>query len=144
MPHVTVKIFVEDSSLIPLYATSGASGADLKAAEDGVLKPGEYKAVKTGVKLEIPEGYEAQIRPRSGLAAKYGVTILNSPGTIDSDYRGEIAVIMINHGKDVFAFKKGDRIAQMVVAKFEACKFEPADSLSGTERGAGGFGHTGI
>lgn len=143
MSRITVKIFTEDSSLIPIYATSGASGADLKAAEDGVLKTGEYRAIKTGIKLEIPVGYEVQLRPRSGLAAKYGVTLLNSPGTIDSDYRGEIAVILINHGNDTFTFKKGDRIAQMVVAKFEACEFEHTQSLSGTERGAGGFGHTG-
>lgn len=143
MDKTVIKIVAEDSSLIPVYASAGAAGADLKAAEDGTLAPGEYKTVKTGIRLEIPEGYEVQIRPRSGLAAKYGVTMLNSPGTIDSDYRGEIGVIMINHGKAPFSFKKGERIAQMVLAEFVKCEFTPVDALSDTKRGEGGFGHTG-
>lgn len=143
MDKAVVKIVAADSSLIPVYASAGSAGADLKAAEDGILAPGEYMTVKTGIRLEIPEGYEVQIRPRSGLAAKYGVTMLNSPGTIDCDYRGEIGVIMINHGKTPFSFKKGERIAQMVLAEFVKCEFLPVDALSETKRGEGGFGHTG-
>ena len=132
-----------DLDLIPVFATKGAAGADIKAASDGEIKPGEYKLVKTGIKLEIPEGYEAQVRPRSGLALKYGVTLLNSPGTIDSDYRGEIGAIMINHGNQVFTYKRGDRIGQLVFAKVINCEFIQSDFLSDTDRGSGGFGHTG-
>lgn len=143
MAAITVKILAEDESLFPVYASQSAAGADLKAAEDGTLLPGEYKMVKTGVRIELPEGYEAQVRPRSGIAAKHGVTMLNSPGTIDSDYRGEISVIMINHGKEPFSFKQGERVAQLVVAPVARCSFVRAGFLSGTERGEGGFGHTG-
>ena len=144
MSNITVKITVDHISLMPVYASEDAAGADLKTAEDGILNPGEYKLIKTGVKMELPEGYEGQVRPRSGLALKYGVTMLNSPGTIDSDYRGEIAVLMINHGKAPFVYKKGDRIAQLVVSKLVVCNFEKTDVLSSTKRGGGGFGHTGI
>ncbi len=129
--------------LYPVYATAGAAGADLKAAENGVLQPNEIKLIPTGVRMAIPVGYEVQIRPRSGLAAKFGVTMVNTPGTIDSDYRGEVKIIMINHGKEPFEYKYGDRIAQMVVAKCEICTFN-TDDIDETNRGSGGFGHTGI
>ena len=125
------------------YETAGASGADLKSKEDGILKSGERRLVKTGVFIELPAGYEAQVRPRSGLALKHGITMLNSPGTIDSDYRGEIGVIMINHGSEPFVYKKGDRIAQLVISKYSRVEFKNTLSLTETVRGAGGFGHTG-
>jgi len=130
---------------LPKYQTSGAAGADLRAniTEPIVLKPGEYKAIPTGIRISLPVGYEAQIRPRSGLAANFGVTTLNSPGTVDSDYRGEIKAILINHSREDFEISRGLRIAQMVIA--EVCRpvFREVDKLSDTERGNGGFGHTG-
>ncbi|UOD34865.1 dUTP diphosphatase [Deferribacteraceae bacterium V6Fe1] len=144
MQDIIVKVKALDNLLIPEYATDGAAGADLKSAEDGVIKPGEVKLVKTGLFLEIPDGYEGQVRPRSGLALKFGVTVLNSPGTIDSDYRGEVGVILINHGKENFSYKKGDRIAQLVFSKVIKAKFETAEQINSTARGAGGFGHTGV
>lgn len=136
-------IIAEEDCLIPSYETAGASGADLKSKEDGILKSGERRLVKTGVFIELPAGYEAQVRPRSGLALKHGITMLNSPGTIDSDYRGEIGVIMINHGSEPFVYKKGDRIAQLVISKYSRVEFKNTLSLTETVRGAGGFGHTG-
>lgn len=147
----TIKIFVskvnsaEDIPL-PQYMTEGASGMDLAAnvAENIYLEPGEFKVIPCGIKLEIPMGFEAQIRPRSGLAAKYGVTVLNSPGTIDSDYRGELKVILINHGKEKFEIRRGDRIAQLVICKVEKAEVVQISDLSETIRGEGGFGHTGI
>ncbi len=129
--------------LYPSYATEGSAGADLKSAEDGVIAPGEIKLVSTGVKMAIPIGYEVQIRPRSGLAMKHGISFVNTPGTIDSDYRGEVKLIMINHGSEPFTFKYGDRLAQMVVAKCEMCRFETND-INETSRGSNGFGHTGV
>jgi len=131
---------------LPKYMTEGSSGMDLYANVSKVetLNSGEYMLINTGIKISIPNGYEAQIRPRSGLAAKYGVTLLNSPGTIDSDYRGEIKVILINHGQQSFSIKRGDRIAQMVIAKFEQVKFIETNDLDTTKRGSGGFGHTGV
>lgn len=143
MDIVNINLIVEDDYLMPSYETSGASGADLKAKEDGILYPGERKLIKTGVFIELPAGYEAQIRPRSGLALKYGITMLNSPGTIDSDYRGEIGVIVINHGNEPFEYKKGDRIAQLVISKYSKAEFIISSSLTETDRGKGGFGHTG-
>lgn len=140
---IRVKI-TGDPELIPSFATPGSAGADIKAAEDGEIRPGEFRLVKTGVRMEIPDGYEAQVRPRSGLALKHGVTMLNSPGTIDSDYRGEIGAIMINHGVETFKYKRGERIGQIVFAKVEKCVFEVCETLSDTERGNGGFGHTGV
>jgi len=144
MQDIVVKVKSADNLLIPEYATVGAAGADLKSAEDGVIKPGELKLVKTGLFLEIPDGYEGQVRPRSGLALKFGVTVLNSPGTIDSDYRGEVGVILINHGNKDFSYKKGDRIAQLVFSKVIKAKFEAHEEINFTQRGAGGFGHTGV
>ena len=138
-----IKISVQDMDLMPVYQTEGASGADLKSAETGILEPNCYKLIKTGVFLELPKGYEAQVRARSGLALKHGIGIVNAPGTIDSDYRGEIGVILINHGKETFNYKKGDRIAQLVIAPYTKADFKVVTSLSNTERGVGGFGHTG-
>lgn len=143
MDIVNIKIIAEEDYLVPSYETVGASGADLKSKEDGILNPGERRLIKTGVFVELPAGYEAQVRPRSGLALKYGITMLNSPGTIDSDYRGEIGVIMINHGSEPFVYKKGDRIAQLVISQYSRVEFKITSSLTETIRGAGGFGHTG-
>jgi len=141
---LTVKIKATDKSFIPDYKSELAAGVDLMAANSGSIESGSRAMVKTGISLELPEGYEAQVRPRSGLAYKQGVTVLNSPGTIDADYRGEIGVILINHGDETFTYKKGDRIAQMVIAPVVQADFVSVDDLSDTERGAGGFGHTGI
>ena len=143
MDIININIIAEEDCLIPSYETAGASGADLKSKEDGILNSGERRLVKTGVFIELPAGYEAQVRPRSGLALKHGITMLNSPGTIDSDYRGEIGVIMINHGSEPFVYKKGDRIAQLVISKYSRVEFKNTLSLTETVRGAGGFGHTG-
>jgi len=141
---VTVNIKSEDKSLIPEYKSSLAAGVDLMASGSGEIKAGEYALVKTGISIELPEGFEAQVRPRSGLALKQGVTVLNSPGTIDADYRGEIGVILINHSKETFTYSKGDRVAQMVVAPVVQAEFVQVGELSDTVRGAGGFGHTGV
>lgn len=129
---------------IPRYMTPGAAGMDLSAATEEIIESGEFKAIPCGIKIELPEGYEAQIRPRSGLAAKYGVTVLNSPGTIDADYRGEIKVILINHGKSKFIIKRGDRIAQLVISQLVKVNIMEKDDLNKTQRGEGGFGHTGV
>ena len=146
----SVKIYVskvEGAEDIPLprYMTEGAAGMDLAAnvTEHTYIEPGEFKVIPCGIKLEIPVGFEAQVRPRSGLAAKYGITVLNSPGTIDCDYRGEIKVILINHGKEKFEIKRGDRIAQLVISRVERAEIVQS-GLSETSRGEGGFGHTGI
>ena len=141
-----IQIVAEDGVKIPAYQTSGAAGADICAfIPDGkiVLKPMERFMVPTGLKMAIPEGFEVQIRPRSGLAAKNGITCLNTPGTIASDYRGEIKVILINLGSEDFVINNGDRIAQMVVADVTQGLFEKVEVLGETERGDGGFGHTG-
>lgn len=146
MNKVDIKIIASKGAVIPEYKTSGAAGADLCALVDSpiTIPSGMFAMVPTGLFFEIPEGYEVQIRPRSGLAANYGVTILNTPGTIDSDYRGEIKVILINLGAVDFTVNSGDRIAQMVIAPVTQADFKLADNLSETERGAGGFGSTGI
>lgn len=130
---------------LPSYSTPLSAGMDLRACiEDPVvLKPLERAMIPTGLRIELPRGYEAQIRPRSGLAAKHGISIVNSPGTIDADYRGEIKVILVNLSSENFTVNKGDRIAQMVVAKHETVEWEEAGSLAGSERGEGGFGSTG-
>ena len=132
---------------LPSYQTAHAAGLDLLAAvpESGplVLAPGRYAMVPTGLAMALPEGFEAQVRPRSGLAAKHGVTVLNAPGTIDADYRGEIQVLLINHGADPFTIKRGERIAQMVIAPVVQVELVATGTLSATERGDGGFGSTG-
>ena len=132
---------------LPAYQSAHASGLDLLAAvaEDAplVLAPGAHALVPTGLAIALPEGFEAQLRPRSGLAAKHGVTVLNSPGTIDADYRGEIQVILINHGAEPFTIKRGERIAQMVIAPVVQAALVDVDELSATDRGTGGFGSTG-
>lgn len=131
---------------LPFYATSQSAGMDLQAAveADIVIRPGARALVKTGLSIALPEGYEAQIRPRSGLALKFGVTVLNTPGTIDADYRGEIGVILINHGEDAFIVTRGMRIAQMVIAPYTRATMQSVAELSATERGEGGFGSTGL
>jgi dUTP pyrophosphatase len=131
---------------LPTYATIGSAGMDIYAAveQDLVVKEGVTLLVPTGFSLEIPIGYEAQIRPRSGLAIKHNIGLMNSPGTIDSDYRGEVKIVLTNYGKSDFVVKRGDRIAQMVIAKYERVEWIESEQLSKTERGAGGFGHTGI
>lgn len=128
---------------LPAYATGGAAGMDVLAAEDVTLAPGGRHAVATGLAVAIPQGYEIQVRPRSGLALKHGITVPNTPGTIDSDYRGELKVILINHGTDDFAIARGDRIAQLVLAPVTQAAWEEVDDLDETARGAGGFGSTG-
>ena len=129
---------------LPTHATAGAAGADIVSAEDAVIEPGAIHAVATGIALAIPEGYEGQVRPRSGLALKHGVTVLNAPGTIDADYRGELKVILINHGPQPFRVARGDRVAQLVVAAVAPVTFERVEALSDTARAAGGFGSTGV
>lgn len=128
---------------LPHYATQGAAGMDVVAAEDLILAPGGRHAVATGFALAIPDGYEVQVRPRSGLALKHGITCLNAPGTIDSDYRGEVKVILANLGDEPFAIKRGDRIAQLVPAPVQRATLEEVETLDETARGAGGFGSTG-
>ena len=131
---------------LPKYMSKGAAGMDLYANvhEDTMIRRGEIKLIPTGIKIALPEGYEAQIRPRSGLALKNGITMVNSPGTIDSDYRGEIGVIIINHGERGFLVKRGDRIAQMVINRYERIEWSECESLDETERADGGFGHSGV
>jgi dUTP pyrophosphatase len=132
---------------LPAYQSAHAAGLDLLAAVPEsapiILQPHAHVLVPTGLTIALPPGYEAQVRPRSGLAAKHGVTVLNSPGTIDADYRGEIAVILINHGTEPYAIRRGERIAQMVIAPVVQAGFNPVDSLRETDRGSGGFGSTG-
>ena len=128
---------------LPSYATHGAAGMDVVAAEDLDLMPGQRHAVATGFKVAIPEGYEIQVRPRSGLALKHGITVPNTPGTIDSDYRGELKVILINHGSAAFPIARGDRIAQLVLAPVTLAAWDEVEELEETVRGAGGFGSTG-
>jgi len=130
-------------AIIPAYQTKEAAGFDLHSIEETVINPGERKLIGTGLAFEIEFGYEVQIRPRSGLAYKHGITVLNSPGTIDSDYRGEIKVLLINHGNEPFEIKKGERIAQAVIAPVVQAKIVEVEELSDTQRGAGGFGSTG-
>ncbi|MBL7962833.1 MAG: dUTP diphosphatase [Flavobacteriales bacterium] len=140
-----VRIINRGHHPLPQYATVQSAGLDLRANLDApiVLAPGQRALIPTGLYLELPEGTEAQVRPRSGLAFKHGVTVLNAPGTIDADYRGEVGVLLINHGQEPFEVKDGERIAQLVVARYERVTFAESADLRATERGAGGFGHTG-
>lgn len=146
MESVIVKIINKSNHPTPAYETSSSAGMDLRAsvAEPIILEPLQRTIVKTGLFLALPSGFEAQIRPRSGLAAKFGITVLNSPGTIDADYRGEIGVILANISDKNFTIKDGDRIAQMIIATYAHTKWEEVDVLDETKRGKGGFGSTGI
>lgn len=144
VPTIKVRQLPSGHDLpVPRYATPGAAGMDLHSAIETVIRPGERELIFTGIAIELPRGYEAQIRPRSGLAANKGVTVLNAPGTIDSDYRGEVGVLLINHGKVAHTIKRGDRIAQMVIAPVAWAEIETTLELTATERGEGGFGSTG-
>jgi len=137
----TIKL--NNDAKLPAYAKSGDAGADLCAAHSTTLLPGEFKLIPTGIAMAIPLGYVGLIHPRSGLAAKHGITVLNTPGTIDSGFRGEIKVILINHSQEVYNIERGERIAQLVIQKVEGAFFEPVDELDVTDRGNGGFGSTG-
>ncbi len=143
---VQIKVVNSGHQELPAYATSQSAGMDLRANldEQVVLKPLERKLIKTGLHIALPEGYEAQIRPRSGLALKHGITVLNSPGTIDADYRGEIMVLLVNLSREDFVINDGERIAQMIISKYEQGTFTIVDELEDTERGTGGYGHTGV
>ena len=133
---------------LPAYQTAGSAGLDLPAAVPAdapvVIAPGEWKLIPTGICIALPEGYQAQIRPRSGLAAKKGISCVNTPGTVDADYRGELRVNLINHGKEPFVVQRGERIAQMVIGQFTQISWNPVDALDETARGQGGFGSTGV
>src|SRR6478609_1768979 len=145
MPDVLIKIVNQSDNHTPHYATPGSAGMDIRANLEVpvTLQPLQRKMVPTGLFIELPDGYEAQVRPRSGLASKHGITCLNSPGTIDADYRGELKVILINLGQETFSIARGERIAQMLVAPVEHVQFEKVAALDETSRGAGGFGHSG-
>jgi dUTP pyrophosphatase len=140
--RVQIKKLHPDA-IVPKYQTAGAAGVDLCSVEDVTIGEGDKALVATGLSMAIPQGWEGQVRPRSGLAAKSALTVLNTPGTIDSDYRGEVKVILINHGHGVFHVRKGDRIAQMVFAPVAQAEFTEVETLESTDRGAGGFGSTG-
>lgn len=147
LDRIVMKIrFVKDheNATLPTYATAGAAGADVYSAKDYKVPPGEHTLIDTGLKCDIPEGFEIQVRPRSGLAIKNRITVLNSPGTIDSDYTGKLGVILMNHSDMVFSVKAGDRIAQIVVAPVRQASFEWAEETKTTERGSDGFGSTGV
>ncbi|MBO7317256.1 MAG: dUTP diphosphatase [Bacteroidales bacterium] len=143
---VKVSIINRSHHALPSYSTPLSAGMDIRAnlSEPITLQPGERRLIPTGLFIALPEGYEAQIRPRSGLALKHGITVLNSPGTIDADYRGEVGIILINHSDKAFVIEDGERVGQMVVAQYSRVEWNETDSLDETERGAGGFGHTGV
>lgn len=144
--NVTVKIINKSKNDLPKYSTPSAAGMDLRANLEApvTLAPLERKLIPTGLFIELPEGYECQIRPRSGLALKHGITVLNTPGTVDADYRGEIGVILVNLSNEPFVVNHGERICQMVVARHATAEWTVAETLADSERGAGGFGHTGV
>lgn len=145
--HVPIRRLPHGADLpLPAYATADSAGLDLLAAvtEPVTLQPGERKLIPTGLAIAVPPGFEAQVRPRSGLALKHGITVLNAPGTVDADYRGEVGVVLINHGAEPFTIKRGERIAQMIVAAFARVQWIEAAELPDTARGAGGFGSTGM
>ncbi|MDJ1468539.1 dUTP diphosphatase [Cytophagaceae bacterium DM2B3-1] len=145
MQTVSVKVINQSTNDLPSYQTEHSAGMDIRAnlTEAITLLPGQRKLIPTGLFIELPEGYEAQIRPRSGLALKHGITVLNSPGTIDADYRGEIMVLLINLSDVAFVVEHGERIAQMIVSPYQQVRWEATDNLSETQRGAGGYGSTG-
>lgn len=140
---VKIPIVLSADATLPEYASAGAAGMDLRSTEEVELQPGQRKLVPTGIKAAIPEGFEGQVRPRSGLAIKQGLSMVNSPGTIDSDYRGEIGVILINHGQDVVKLSRGERIGQLVICPVYRAEWQVVDELDDTRRGEGGFGSTG-
>jgi len=146
MADITVQVIVEEGAVLPLQTTSWSAGSDLSAKLDAdiTLAPMQRALIPTGLKLSIPEGYEGQVRPRSGLALRHGITVLNTPGTIDADYRGEVKVILINLGSEDFIIKNGERIAQLVIAPTCSTDYVSVQTLSDTERGEGGFGSTGV
>ena len=146
MEIVKVKIINRSNNALPSYSTEDSAGMDLRAwlKEPMVLEPMQRALVPTGISIELPHGYECQLRPRSGLALKHGITVLNTPGTIDADYRGELKVLLVNFSNDDFVVNDGERIAQMVVARYEQVQFETVSVLDETERGEGGYGHTGV
>jgi dUTP pyrophosphatase len=143
---VKVSIINRSHHALPSYSTPLSAGMDIRAnlEEPITLQPGERRLIPTGLFIALPEGYEAQIRPRSGLAIKHGITVLNSPGTIDADYRGEVGIILINHSDKAFVIEDGERVGQMVVAQYSRVEWNETETLDETERGAGGFGHTGV
>lgn len=140
---ISIKFKLENGAVLPSYETGGSSGMDVRSVEDCVIESNSWKLISTGLFPETPSGYEIQVRSRSGLAAKYGVFVLNSPGTVDSDYRGEIKIILANMGSEIFKISKGDRIAQLVVSPVTKATVISVDTISNTERGVGGFGSTG-
>jgi hypothetical protein len=143
---IQIKVINKGHQQLPAYATSQSAGMDLRANLEAplVLKPMERKLVSTGLFIALPEGFEAQVRPRSGLALKHGITVLNTPGTIDADYRGEVMVLLVNFSQEEFVIRDGERIAQMVIARHEQGHFVEVEELDETERGTGGYGHTGV
>lgn len=143
---IEIKVINKGHHPLPAYATGQSAGMDLRACTDGpvTLRPMERRLIGTGLYIALPEGCEAQIRPRSGLALRHGITVLNSPGTVDADYRGEIKVLLVNLSAEDFTLNDGERIAQMVIARHEQAEFALVDELDATERGAGGYGHTGV
>jgi len=145
MKNVAVKIVNKGGCELPSYATEQSAGMDLRADIEApvAISPMERKLIRTGVHIALPKGYEAQIRPRSGLALKHGITVLNTPGTIDADYRGEIGIILVNLSSELYEVQPNERIAQMVIARHEKAELVPVDTLDDTERGEGGFGHSG-
>ena len=142
---MNIKVHYSGKHALPQFETTQRAGMDLRANIDApvVLQPGDRALIPTGIKMALPDGYEAQIRPRSGLAYKHGITVLNSPGTIDADYRGDVGVLLINHGREAFTVEDGMRVAQMVVAQYSQFEWESVEDLDETARGAGGFGSTG-
>lgn len=146
MEHIKVKIINKSGNGLPAYETFESAGMDIRASLEApvVLRPLQRALIPTGLRIQLPEGYECQIRPRSGLALRQGISLVNTPGTVDADYRGEIGVILINLSAEEFTVNNGDRIAQMVVAPYTRVEWEPAERIDTTERGDGGFGHTGI
>ncbi len=146
MDRIKVKIINQSTNNLPTYSTESSAGMDVRAANTDpiILKPLERVLVPTGLRVELPKGYEMQLRPRSGLALRHGITLLNTPGTIDADYRGEIGVILINLSNEPFTINPGERICQMVISNYTQVEWEPAEQLGETERGDGGFGHTGV
>jgi dUTP pyrophosphatase len=142
---MNIKVHYSGKHALPQFETTQSAGMDLRANIDApvVLQPGDRALIPTGIRMALPDGYEAQIRPRSGLAYKHGITVLNSPGTIDADYRGDVGVLLINHGREAFTVEDGMRVAQMVVAQYSQFEWESVENLDETARGAGGFGSTG-